>query len=201
MADLDVPRHGDSLRCDRPLGAASGPHYDAIVAPSGDLAAVRDADGRLQIAGKRFNAFAAEQWLTADGDDRDPQSARDPDAPCDRVGCIAALPEGQSLSVVIDRAAFEEDCARAAVLISSLTAPPDCAAATFDARRLATTGAVGLDWDGTRFVVSADRAPLEDRPWSPAPKRPRSERVVRPGSPASASKGADPADPGEDSPE
>ena len=183
------------------LGAASGPHYDAIVAPSGDLAAVRDADGRLQIAGKRFNAFAAEQWLTADGDDRDPQSARDPDAPCDRVGCIAALPEGQSLSVVIDRAAFEEDCARAAVLISSLTAPPDCAAATFDARRLATTGAVGLDWDGTRFVVSADRAPLEDRPWSPAPKRPRSERVVRPGSPASASKGADPADPGEDSPE
>ena len=81
------------------IGAVSGAHYDAIVAPSGDLAAVRDADGRLQVVGKRFNAFDAEQWLTADGDGRDPATARDPDAPCDRVGCVAALPEGQSLSV------------------------------------------------------------------------------------------------------
>jgi competence protein ComEC len=178
------------------LGALNGPRYDAILAPSGDLAAVRDADGRLQVVGKRFNAFAAEQWLTADGDDRDPASARDPDAPCDRVGCIAALPEGQALSVVIDRAAFEEDCARAAVLISPLTAPANCAAATFDERQLAATGAVGLVWDGTRFVVSTDRAPLEDRPWSPAPKRPRSERIVRPGQ--TATHGADPADPAEE---
>ena len=45
---------------------------NAIVAPSGDQAAVRDDDGRLAVVGKRFNAFAAEQWLAADGDDRDP---------------------------------------------------------------------------------------------------------------------------------
>jgi competence protein ComEC len=178
------------------VGALNGPRYDAILAPSGDLAAVRDADGRLQVVGKRFNAFAAEQWLTADGDERDPASARDPDAPCDRVGCIAALPEGQSLSVVIDRAAFEEDCARAAVVISPLTAPAECAAATFDEHQLAASGAVGLVWDGTRFLVTADRAPLEDRPWSPAPKRPRAERVVRPGQ--NATRGADPADPVEE---
>ena len=96
------------------------------------------------------------------------------------------LPEGQSLSVVLDRAAFEEDCARADVVVSALTAPADCAALTFDERKLATTGAVGLVWDGTRFVVAADRAALEDRPWSPAPKRPRGERVVRPGQPTPA---------------
>ncbi len=154
---------------------------------------MRDADGRLQAVGKRFNAFDAEQWLAADGDGRDPAAARDPDAPCDRIGCVAALPEGQSLAIVIDRAAFEEDCARAEVVVSALTAPADCAALTFDERKLAATGAVGLAWDGTRFVVSADRAPLEDRPWSPAPKRPRAERLVRPGPPTSS--GADPADP------
>jgi len=180
------------------FGALCGPRYDAIVAPSGDLVAARDADGRLEIAGKRFNAFAAEQWLAADGDGRDPATTRDPDAPCDRTGCVAALPEGQSLALVLDRAAFEEDCARAEVVVSPLTAPADCAALTFDERKLATTGAVGLAWDGTRFVVAADRAALEDRPWSPAPKRPRGERVVRPGQPAS--KGADPADPGEEPP-
>ncbi len=95
------------------IGATQGPRYDVIVAPSGDEAAVRDADGLLQIVGKRFNAFAAEQWLTADGDGRDPAGSRDPDAPCDRVGCVAALPEGQSLSIVVDRMAFDEDCARA----------------------------------------------------------------------------------------
>jgi competence protein ComEC len=181
------------------VGALSGARYDAIVAPSGDLAVVRDAEGKLQVVGKRFNAFAAEQWLAADGDGRDPAAARDPDAPCDRTGCVAALPEGQSLSIVLDRAAFEEDCARAAVVVSPLTAPADCAALTFDERKLAATGAVGLVWDGTRFVVAADRAALEDRPWSPAPKRPRGERVVRPGQ--STNKGADPADPSEESPE
>ena len=59
------------------IGATQGPRYDVIVAPSGDLAAVRDADGALEVVGKRFNAFAAEQWLTADGDGRDPAQARD----------------------------------------------------------------------------------------------------------------------------
>ena len=181
------------------VGALNGPRYDAIVAPSGDLAAVRDADGRLEVVGKRFNAFAAEQWLTADGDDRDPASARDPDAPCDRVGCVAALPEGQSLSVATDRAAFEEDCERAAVLVSALTAPADCQAAVFDEPRLALTGAVGLVWDGARFVVATDRSTLEDRPWSPAPKRAPSNRVVRPGQ--GGAKGADPADPPDEAPE
>ena len=183
------------------FGAFCGPHYDAIVAPSGDLAAVRDADGKLQIVGKRLNPFAAEQWLAADGDGREPAAARDPDAACDRTGCVAALPEGQSLAVVIDRAAFEEDCARAEVVVSPLTAPADCAALTFDERRLAASGAVALSWDGTRFVVAAARAATEDRPWSPAPKRPRGERVTRPGPPTGAGKGADPADPGEQAPE
>jgi competence protein ComEC len=94
------------------IGALYGPRYDAIVAPSGDLAAVRDAEGRLQVVGKHFDAFAAEQWLSADGDDRDPASARDPRALCDQDGCVAALPAGRSLSVVTGPAAFDEDCAR-----------------------------------------------------------------------------------------
>ena len=97
--------------------------------------------------------------------------------------------------MVVDRAAFEEDCARAEVVVSALTAPADCAALTFDERKLATTGAVGLAWDGARFVVAADRDALQDRPWSPAPKLPRGERVVRPGHPAGVGLGADPADP------
>jgi competence protein ComEC len=174
-------------------GAFTGPRYDVIVPPSGDEVALRDAFGRLMLLGKRHNAFAAEQWLAADGDDRDPLAARIVDPSCDRYGCVGDLPEGMSLSLVTDRSAFEEDCARADVVVSPLTAPSTCKPRRlFDERRLAETGAVGLNWNGSVFRVEADRSALEDRPWSPAPRRPHSDRLRRPGG---GSRDADPADP------
>jgi competence protein ComEC len=176
------------------IGAVSGPRYDVIIAPSGEQTAVRDADGRLAIIGKRFNAFAAEQWLSADGDGREAAEARDNVSPCDRYGCVGALPEGDTLAFVEDRMAFEEDCGRADVVVSALTAPAACKAAeVFDERRLAETGAVGLTWTGDGFTLATDRVQLEDRPWSPAPKRARSDRIERPGK--SGASHADPADP------
>jgi competence protein ComEC len=175
------------------IGAASGPRYDVIIAPSGEQTALRDADGRLAVIGKRFNAFAAEQWLSADGDGRAAAEARDNVSPCDRYGCVGALPEGKSLALVEDRMAFEEDCARADVIVSALTAPAGCKAETFDERRLAETGAIGLTWTGDGFTLATDRTLLEDRPWSPAPKRARSDRIERPGK--SGVMQVDPADP------
>ena len=171
-------------------GAFTGPRYDVIVPPTGDEVALRDAYGRLVMLGKRHNAFAAEQWLAADGDDRDPLAARIVDPSCDSYGCVGDLPEGMSLSLVTDRSAFEEDCARADVVVSPLTAPTTCKPRRlFDERRLAETGAVGLNWDGKAFRVEADRSALEDRPWSPAPRRPHAR--PRPGV---VSHEADPAD-------
>ncbi len=183
------------------IGAANGPRFDVIVAPSGDQAAVRDADGKLMIVGKRFNAFAAEQWLTADGDGRDPAQARDPDAPCDRLGCVAALPEGESLSVVLDRLAFEEDCERAEIVVSALTAPVDCGAKfVLDEKALAKLGAVGLTWsDAGGFALAADRTTLQNRPWSPLPPPAPGDRIVRPGH--ALAHGAEPGDPAPSLPE
>ncbi len=179
------------------VGAACGPRFDVIVPPSGDQVALRDADGRLALVGKRHNAFAAEQWLAADGDGREALAAQVAEPACDRLGCVGDLPEGMSLSLVLDRGAFEEDCARAAIVVSPLTAPATCGPAlVFDERRLAETGAVGLNWDGARFRVSADRGALEDRPWSPAPRRPKSDRVRRPGAGATGADPADETDPG-----
>jgi len=172
------------------IAALDGPRFDAIIAPSGDLAAVRDGSGHLQIVGRHFNAFAAEQWLAADGDD--PASARAARALCDRSGCSANLPEGRLLSLVTERSAFAEDCARATVVASALDAPAGCKAETFDRGRLALTGAVGLTFDGARLAIAADRSPLQDRPWSPAPRQAGSARSVPP--PSNGSTGADPAD-------
>ena len=172
------------------VGANLGPVYDVVVPPSGDEAALRDADGRLTILGKRRNAFSAEQWLAADGDNRAAAAARIENPACDRWACVGELPEGQSLSLVLDRNAFEEDCARAAIVVSPLTAPATCKPArVYDERRLRETGAVGLVWTRDGFRETAARSPLEDRPWSPAARRPRDERIHRPGS-----HGADPAD-------
>ena len=155
------------------MGAVSGHRFDAIIPPTGEAIAVRGADGSLAIVGKKFNAFAAEQWLSADADGRAAAEVRDPAPPCDKLGCIADLAEGRKASVVEDRLAFEEDCARAAVIVTALTAPAHCAAMVFDARRLAQTGAVGLTWAGARFTVTTDRSRLQDRPWSrlPSPAR------------------------------
>ncbi len=176
------------------LGAFSGPRYDVLVAPSGDQAAVRDADGNRMIVGKRFNAFAAEQWLAADGDSRDPAQARDPDAPCDRLGCVAALPEGESLSIVLDRMAFDEDCARAEIVVSALTAPADCEAKfLLDEKALERLGAVGLTWrEPGGFALASDRATLQNRPWSPAPAPTLNDRIVRPGH--ATTRGAEPGE-------
>jgi competence protein ComEC len=157
--------------------------------------AVRDPDGDLAIVAKRFNAFAAEQWLTADGDAREAKEAHDLSAPCDRLGCVAELPQERSLSLVLDALAFDEDCARAAIVVSALSAPSDCRADVYDERRLAETGAVGMIWNGKAFAVHSDRSGLVDRPWSPRAKPARDDRIARPG--AHATKGADPADPAE----
>ncbi|HLH49410.1 MAG TPA: ComEC/Rec2 family competence protein, partial [Roseiarcus sp.] len=141
------------------LGAMSGARYDVIAPPGGDQAAIRDADGRITVIGKRFNAYAASQWLAADGDGRDPAEARAVDELCDRLGCAGALPQGLWLSLVDNRLAFDEDCSRALVIVTRLTAPPDCKAAVIlDEKRLAATGAVGLviGEDG-KVTLAADR--------------------------------------------
>jgi competence protein ComEC len=89
--------------------------------------------------------------------------------------------------------AFDEDCARAEVVVSALNAPAGCKAKfLFDEQALARLGAVGLTWSDKGFTLASGRSPLENRPWSPAPAAPRDDRIVRPGH--GGSHGADPAD-------
>jgi competence protein ComEC len=103
------------------------------------------------------------------------------------------LPEGESLSIVLDQLAFDEDCARAEVVVSALNAPAGCKAKfLFDEQALARLGAIGLTWGDSGFTLASDRSPTENRPWSPAPAPARDDRIVRPGH--GGSQGADPAD-------
>jgi competence protein ComEC len=151
-------------------GAAHGPTFDLAIAATGDAMALRGGDGKLVVLGHRPSAFAAEQWLRADGDPRAVRDAIETEA-CDKVGCVGILPDGRSVSLVFDRAGFAEDCQRADVLVTPLRAPPGCAAAlVIDRDKLTETGALAVALDGNDLRMTAARVPGEDRPWSRAPK-------------------------------
>ena len=153
------------------LGALSGPTFDVAVAAGGEAAAVRGEDGRLVVIGRRPSLFDAEQWLRADADARAPKTAVSKER-CDPLGCVAILKDGRAVSLVLDPAAFAEDCLRAAVIVTPLLAPTGCAApVVIDRDSLRRTGAVTLAANGTGFSASSVRAVDEDRPWSPAPPR------------------------------
>jgi competence protein ComEC len=151
------------------IGAASGGQFDLAVPAGGDSAALRDADGQLTILGKRKDAFASEQWLRADADSR---GGADRAGRCDALGCVGVLPNGEAAALVLDEAAFHEDCARAQVVISPLFAPRSCAPKILlDRARLAETGAVTVSFGREGAAWRTARAPGENRPWSRAPPR------------------------------
>lgn len=158
--------------------AARPDRYDLYVDRQGAGAAVRGPDGRLAALGSP-SGFVLEQWLKADGDGRGAGAliVRSGSGRCDRLGCTARLPDGRAVALVRDRRAFPEDCARAAVLITGLVAPPSCTGPlVIDRRVLAAQGAVALRSDGESFVARHARADGRAVPW-----RPRSEHG--PGSP------------------
>jgi competence protein ComEC len=154
------------------LGAMSGPPFDLAVSPAGDAVAFRAAGGRLAVIGRGGNAFAAEQWLRADADGRPAAEAVTREG-CDQLGCVGHLASGKTVALVFEPAAFAEDCFRADIIVTPRYAPLGCAASlVIDREKLNETGALTLAFapDGS-IKIRAARAPDEDRPWSPAPKR------------------------------
>ena len=151
-------------------GALNGPRFDIVIPPSGESIAARGPDGRLQIIGRKTNSFAAEQWLRADGDGRKPAKAVA--GTCDKTACIAMLEDGRMVSLIHDRAAFHEDCARVALIVTTEYVPAYCAAKLVIGRKqLDAAGAIAISVSGTDFTLRTARTPTEDRPWSPM--RPR----------------------------
>ncbi len=144
-----------------------GPHPDVFVGRHATPVAVRGFDGRLDILAGPQERFDTAIWLAADADPRAP----DPRAlgrgwQCDELGCSHRLPgvspdpdDDVVIAVVRDPRGFEEDCRRAAVVISALAAPPGCAERTtvIDRLALARTGATTLDFLGEPTPASQPR--------------------------------------------
>ncbi|MDR6285836.1 competence protein ComEC [Methylopila jiangsuensis] len=214
---------------------------DVVIHPEGRAMAARGPDGELRLLGVGPGGFAGKVWLAADGVDpearakaaKEARAERNvsaaqtrrkgrenahqgaPPSPfkprCDRYGCIAPLDGGGEAALIWDPRAFDEDCRRAALVVTRLDAPAACGdhAAVIDRRVLAATGALELTRQGDRFHAVAGRAPASDRPWSRAaesapPDALRLSFAPRRNSPALASPAADglspvdPTDPDDD---
>ncbi len=135
------------------------PLPDVLIASDGQAVAVRGADGRLTVHRTARDAFAVREWLAADGDARLPaDQALGQGFRCDPSGCIARLADGRLVSQVIAPDAFEEDCKRAAVVVTSREAPPDCSALAIDRKTIRANGAMAL----RRRTATASRSPPPD---------------------------------------
>lgn len=155
------------------LWSLNVPRPDVLVAGDGQLAAVRGAGGKLTILHQGRDAFVIKEWLAADGDARTPKDASlNEGVRCDAIGCTAKLPDGRLVAYALSAEAFEEDCARAAAVISSrqnpLEAPLSCQAILIDRPAWRGRGATALYWDGKAFAAEVAHPPGTDRPWARA---------------------------------
>ncbi len=148
------------------LWALSVPRPDILVSGDGQIAAIRGADGRLALLHSGRDSFAIKEWLAADGDARLPKDPRlNEGARCDAVGCTGKLADGRLVAFSLSAEAFEEDCARAAAVISPHEAPGACQALLIDRPAWRAHGATALYWNGNRFEQSVVLPPGVDRPW------------------------------------
>ncbi|MDK9697710.1 MAG: ComEC/Rec2 family competence protein [Siculibacillus sp.] len=128
----------EGWRCD-PLGCVHRLDVDAMSAvASGPM-----TDGSI-TAGRRGG-----ERVPGGGEEHSAAPAAASRAVADASG-TARVPRVLEIAVVRDPRAFEEDCRRTAIVVTTLVAPPGCRAATtvFDRLDLARAGATTLDFTG-----------------------------------------------------
>src|SRR6185295_10435801 len=169
------------------LWAMRVPPPDVYIADRGDLVGVRGASGRLSVMRTGTgDAFSVREWLAADADARAPTdpSLRE-GVTCDEIGCLARLADGTIVALPFAAEAFEEDCRRAALVVSQRTAPPSCAATLIDRTVWPRTGATALYRTAKGWETVVAHPPGYDRPWARAvPARSESETPSAPARPA-----------------
>src|ERR1700716_4081159 len=127
------------------IWALAVPQPDVLISGDGHNVGVRGRDGRLHLMRTAKDAFLLKEWLAADADPRLPGDASLADGvSCDEAGCVAQLPDGGFVALVLRPEALADDCTRAAVIITARQAPPDCGALVIGGERLHKQAATSL---------------------------------------------------------
>ena len=169
--------------------AFNAPRPDIFIDARGGTLAWRGEEGKLHALNEKANPFALSQWLAGDADMRNPRALSASGlgllgpGRCDETGCVAILPDGRSLALVLDMRALAEDCARADIVVTRLFVRDLCKKPTLvlDGAHFERYGAthVHLLPEG-QFRFRSVRAAELDRPWTKAPKPAAPQEVLAP---------------------
>lgn len=140
---------------------------DIFVARDGSSLAFRMADGRLHVMGKGASDFIIEQWLTADGDMRQPDDpAIRTGSICNETGCVAKLFDGRLVVLSYAIEDIAEDCRLAAILVTPYHAPDKCDAFVIDNHTTERHGAIALAITSQTINLIGARQAAAQRPWN-----------------------------------
>ena len=153
---------------------------DVLIEREGKTAALRSGNGDLVFPPATAATYSVENWLLADGDDRDPRAAAGEGTfRCDPLGCVGQV-KGKTVALVRHPGALEEDCRVADIIIAPFTLTKPCRArVVVDRRMLKTHGAHALYVEGLSIRTETVAEARGARPWSrisaSAATKPRSD--------------------------
>lgn len=156
--------------------APTGTRPDVLIEREGTTAAIRGSRGNLIFPTATAATYSVENWLLADGDDRDPDGLRADSAfRCDTFGCIGRV-KGKTVALVRDVGALEEDCRLADIVIAPFPVGSRCRAprVVVDRRILKEKGAHALYIEGLSIRTETVAKARGARPWN-ASKGPSKE--------------------------
>jgi competence protein ComEC len=144
---------------------------DVIVEGRGKLIAVRGADGGLLVSSRQAAPIARETWLRRRAEESAllwPRvgTSADGSLACDPLGCLYRAGD-RTVAFVRDRAALDDDCRVADILVMAegLVQPCPSAARIIDGRALDRFGAHALWLDGARIRIATVNGARGNRPW------------------------------------
>jgi competence protein ComEC len=142
---------------------------DVLIERDGGTAALRSSTGNLVFPPATAAGYSVDNWLLADGDERDAATAADASAfRCDQLGCIGVV-KGKTVALIRHPGALEDDCRLADIVIAPFTVGTKCRAARVivDRRMLKAHGAHALYIEGLSIRTETVAAARGHRPWAP----------------------------------
>ena len=149
--------------------APQGERPDVLIEREGATAALRSEGGNLVFPPATAASYSVDNWLLADGDERDAAAAADEGAfRCDSLGCIGVV-KGKTVALIRHPGALEEDCRLADIVIAPFTIGKKCRAARVivDRRMLKAEGAHALYIEGLSIRTETVASARGRRPWVP----------------------------------
>ncbi|MGH6736308.1 MAG: ComEC/Rec2 family competence protein [Methyloceanibacter sp.] len=140
---------------------------DVLIEREGATAALRSDGGNLVFPPATAATYSVENWLLADGDDRDPNTISGEGAfRCDPLGCIGQV-KGKTVALVRHPGALEEDCRVADIVIAPFTIQKRCRTRVIvDRRMLREAGAHALYIEGLSIRAETVAQARGKRPWA-----------------------------------